>query len=161
MVLCLSDKFKILFVDMIQKKILAILFILLFNFAANAQSKDAILGKWLNASGDGQIMIYKNGDRYSGKLVWLKNPETDRGELKRDSKNPNPQQRNRPLMGIQILQNFIYLGDGIWEDGSIYDPKTGKTYSCKITMSNNDRLNIRGYVGVSLLGRTEIWQKVK
>ena len=146
---------------MIRKKITGIILILLFSFPVAAQNQDAIVGKWLNASGEGQVMIYKNGDKYSGKLIWLKNPETENGELKRDTRNPSPQQRKRPLIGIQILQDFIYLGKGVWEDGSIYDPKTGKTYSCKITMFNNDQLNIRGYVGVSLLGRTEIWRRVK
>ncbi|NEU08125.1 DUF2147 domain-containing protein [Flavihumibacter sp. R14] len=145
---------------MFRKKLLSILFIMHFGIAAFSQNKDAILGKWLNASGEGHIMIYRSGDKYSGKLVWLKNPENDKGQLKRDTRNPNPQQRTRPLMGIQILQNFVYLGDGVWEDGSIYDPKTGKTYSCKISMVDNNKLNIRGYVGVSLLGRTEAWQRV-
>jgi len=146
---------------MIRIKIAAVLIILLGSFTVVAQSKDAIVGKWLNASEEGQIMIYKTGDKYSGKLIWLKNPETEKGDVKRDIKNPNVQQRSRPLIGIQILQNFVYSRKGIWEDGSVYDPKTGKTYSCRISLVNNDRLSIRGYVGVSLLGRTEIWQRVR
>ena len=139
---------------------MSILLIMHFGLAAFSQNKDAILGKWLSASGEAQIMIYKSGDKYSGKLVWIKNPENEKGQLKRDTKNPNAQHRTRPLLGLQILQNFVYLGDGVWEDGSIYDPKTGKTYSCKISMVDNNKLNIRGYVGVSLLGRTEAWQRV-
>ena len=147
--------------EMNPKKISGLLFLLLSCFLASAQDKDAILGKWLNATGEGQILISKADDKFSGKLVWLKNPEDDKGQLKRDAKNPVPENRKRPLMGIQILQNFIYLGKGVWEEGSIYDPKTGKTYSCKITMTDKDQLNIRGYVGVSLLGRTEIWRRVR
>lgn len=138
-----------------------IFFLLILSLPGFAQDKDGLVGKWLNASGEGQIMIYKKGDRYAGRLFWMKEPLDEKNKPKRDSKNPNPAQKNRPLLGIEILNNFVYAGNGIWEEGSIYDPKTGKTYSCKITMVNNNKLNIRGYVGISLLGRTEIWQRVQ
>lgn len=146
---------------MIAKKISGIIFIMIFSVSAFSQNKDAILGKWLNASGQGQIIIYKTGEKYSGKLVWLKEPDGEDGKPKRDVKNPKPELKNRPLLGIQILQNFTYSGDGVWEDGSIYDPKTGKVYSCKISMVSSDELYIRGYVGISLLGRTEIWKRAQ
>ena len=132
-----------------------------FTLPVFAQNKDAILGKWLNASGEGQIMVFKKGDHYAGNLVWLKQPHTEKGQLKRDTKNPNPSFKNRPLLGTEILQGFSFSGNGVWEDGSIYDPKTGKTYSCKISMAGTDKLSIRGYVGISLLGRTEIWTRVE
>lgn len=105
-------------------------------------------------------MIYKSGNMYSGKLIWLKNKDDDKGQPKRDFRNPKPELRKRRILGIQILQNFVYQGDGVWEEGSVYDPKTGKTYSCKISMVSSDELYIRGYVGIALLGRTEIWQRV-
>ena len=138
-----------------------IFFLLILSLPGFAQDKDGLVGKWLNASGEGQIMIYKRGDRYAGRLFWMKEPLDENSKPKRDSKNPNTAHKNRPLLGVEILNNFVYAGNGIWEEGSIYDPKTGKTYSCKITMVNNNKLNIRGYVGISLLGRTEIWQRVQ
>lgn len=125
-----------------------------------AQKKDDILGKWVNPSGEGQIEIYKKGDKYFGKLVWIKEPNNSNGKPKTDEKNPNEGLRNKPVLGLEILKNFEF-NDGKWDDGTIYDPKSGKTYSCKLTLKNQNLLNIRGYIGVSLIGRTEVWKRVK
>jgi uncharacterized protein (DUF2147 family) len=146
---------------MYTKKIGIILFMLFLAAPVFSQGKDGLVGKWLNASGEAKIMIYKKGDKFAGRLFWMKEPFDQKGQPKKDSKNPNSAYRNRPLLGIEMLNNFVNTGEGIWEHGSIYDPKTGKTYSCKITMANNNELNIRGYVGISLLGRTELWQRVQ
>lgn len=137
-------------------------FLLLFmaiSFSGLAQNKDSILGRWLNASGEGQIEIYKRGDKYFGKLVWLKEPN-ENGKPKLDVKNPVESLRNRPKLGLEILKGFAFK-DETWTDGTIYDPKTGKTYSCNITLKQSDQLNIRGYIGISLIGRTEVWKRVK
>ena len=58
-----------------------------------------------------------------------------------------------------MLKNFVFDGDDEWSDGSIYDPKNGKTYKCYIKFDNPQMLKIRGYIGVSLLGRTTHWFK--
>jgi len=144
---------------MYARKIALLILILFSALPVVSQTKDAILGKWLNASGEGQILVYKTGDTYAGKLIWLKEVNNRDGQLKRDEKNPKSALKNRPLLGIELLQNFVYQKDGVWEDGSIYDPKTGKTYSCTISMISSDKLSVRGYVGISLLGRTETWQR--
>lgn len=126
---------------------------------------DAINGKWLNQEGTSQIQIFKatNGSfagKYYGKIVWLKEPLKN-GKPKVDDLNPKVAKQNIPLLGLQILKDFIYdADDKEWDDGSIYDPKNGKTYSCYMTMSGN-KLNVRGYVGVSLLGRTAVWTRVQ
>lgn len=126
-----------------------------------AQSKDILVGKWLTAKGDAHIQIYQSGGKYSGKIAWIKDPLDDKGKPELDKKNPDPALRNRPILGVEILQNFTYVGEGVWEDGNIYDPQTGKTYDCKISMMNKDKINVRGFVGISLLGRTETWSRVK
>jgi uncharacterized protein (DUF2147 family) len=128
--------------------------------SAFAQKKDDILGKWLNPSGEGQIEIYKKADKYSGKLVWIKDPNDDGGKPKLDIKNPTVSLRSRPVMGLEILKNFVFE-DGKWTDGTIYDPKTGKTYSCNLSLKENGQLNIRGYIGISIIGRSESWKRVK
>ncbi len=125
------------------------------------QGKDAIVGKWLNASGEGQIQITKRGDKFFGKLVYLKFPNDDAGKPKVDTKNPDESLRKRPLLNLEILKNFVYEGDQEYEDGTIYDPKSGKTYSCKMTLDGNNKLKVRGYVGISLIGRTEVWTRIK
>lgn len=144
----------------IKRSLILILF-LSITLPVLSQTADDVVAKWLNASGEGQIMIYKKGEKYFGRLTWLKEIRDEKGQIKRDSKNPDPSLRKRPLLGSEILNNFDYLGDGAWGNGTIYDPKTGKTYSCKITRLNNNQLSIRGYVGISLLGRTEIWKRVQ
>lgn len=138
-------------------------FILLFtaiSFAGFAQNKDAIIGKWINSSGEAHVDITKRGDKYFGKIVWLKDPKDEKGTVKTDVKNPDESLQSKPILGLEILKNFIFE-DGKWTDGKIYDPKSGKTYSCNMTMKGNDILNMRGYVGISLIGRSETWKRVR
>lgn len=125
-----------------------------------AQSADAILGKWLNSSGEANINIYKTGNKYNGKIVWLKTPNNEQGKAKTDIHNPDANLRGRALLGLEMLKGFSF-DDGEWVDGSIYDPKTGKTYSCKMTLKGNNKLSVRGYIGISLIGRTDVWTRVK
>ena len=121
-----------------------------------AQSKaDAILGEWLSAKKDSRVQIYKQGNQYAGKILW------GTGSDKKDSKNPDPSLRNRDLIGLSILNGFIFDGDDTWANGTIYDPREGKTYSCKMSLKSPDQLTIRGYIGISLFGRTENWTRVK
>jgi uncharacterized protein (DUF2147 family) len=126
---------------------------------------EAIVGKWLNQEGTSHIQIFKatNGSfagKYFGKIVWLKEPLKN-GKPKVDDLNPDPKKQAVPLLGLQILKNFVYdADDKEWEDGTIYDPKNGKTYSCNMTLDGNN-LNVRGYVGISMLGRTGVWTKVQ
>ncbi|MGN5956502.1 DUF2147 domain-containing protein [Sphingobacterium lactis] len=135
------------------KKLLMTLCALFIAVAVFAQA-DPILGKWENPSGEGRIEIYKKGDKFFGKLYWIK----DSG--KKDAKNPDPAQRNRNIQGLEILSNFKKESK-TYVDGTIYDPKSGKTYSCKMTLKGNDQLDIRGYIGISLLGRSETWKRIK
>ncbi|HEY4326151.1 MAG TPA: DUF2147 domain-containing protein [Mucilaginibacter sp.] len=130
-----------------------------FSIAASAQNADAILGKWLNPTGEGQVLIYKKENKYFGKLVWIKVPDRD-GKPKTDIHNPDKALQSRPELGLELLQNFTFKGDDVYGDGTIYDPKSGKTYSCKMTLNDNN-LKIRGYIGISLFGRTEVWTRVK
>ena len=139
-------------------------------FGANAVTSstaegDAIIGKWLNQEGTSHIQIFKatNGSfagKFYGKIVWLKEPLKN-GKPKVDDLNPNPAKRSVPLMNLQILKDFVYdADDKEWEDGTIYDPKNGKTYSCYMTLSGN-KLDVRGYVGISMIGRTSVWTRVQ
>ena len=129
-------------------------------FSGFSQTKDAVLGKWINSSKEAHIEIYKKSDRYFGKIVWMAAPKDEKGNTKTDLKNPQESLRSRPILGLEILTNFVY-DDGKWTDGKIYDPKSGKTYSCNISFTDKGDLNIRGYVGISLIGRTDVWKRVK
>lgn len=141
--------------------LLVLLCSLLHVTLVRAQNADAILGKWINPSSEGQIQIYKKGDLFYGKLAWLKFPNDETtNKPKLDKNNPDKSLQARPILGLEILKNFKFDGDDVYEDGNIYDPKNGKNYSCKMTLNGN-KLKIRGYIGISLLGRSEVWTRVK
>lgn len=116
-----------------------------------------IEGSWYSGSKDARIKIFKNGDKYFGIIDWLKNPKDENGLAKTDIHNPVEKERKKSLLGLLLLKNFEYK-NGEWTNGSIYDPKNGKEYSCTIKKAGNT-LQVRGYIGISLLGRTETWQK--
>ncbi len=137
-----------------------LLLLMTVSYATFAQKNEAILGKWVNPSGEANIDIYKKGDQYFGKIVWMKNPKDEKGAVKKDVNNPDASLKSRPILGMEMLKNFIY-DDGKWTDGKIYDPKSGKTYSCNITQKDANQISIRGFVGISLLGRSETWKRVK
>jgi uncharacterized protein (DUF2147 family) len=66
-----------------------------------------------------------------------------------------------PLKGYRLLKDFIYSGKDEWTEGTIYDPENGSLYSCVIKMKDNNTLDIRGYIGVKALGRTDVWKRLK
>lgn len=121
-------------------------------------AQDRIEGLWFNDIKDAKIQIYKANDgKFYGKIVWLKDP-TKAGKPKLDDKNPKKELQNQPIVGLLILKGFHKDGEVGYEDGTIYDPTNGKTYDCKMTYKGKT-LSIRGYVGISLFGRTTIWER--
>jgi len=141
------------------KKIVPVLMLLVSvvgTHVVKAQS-DKIEGVWLNEEKDAKIQIYKARDgKFYGKIVWLKDP-TENGKPKTDKKNPKDQMKTQPLVELVILKGFNMDGN-TYEDGTIYDPSNGKTYDCKMTYKGKT-LAIRGFIGLSLFGRTTIWER--
>jgi uncharacterized protein (DUF2147 family) len=133
---------------------------LLFSIAKVLIDANDIVDTWLNEEGTAKVRIFKatNG-KYYGKIIWLKEPNKD-GKPKVDDKNPDKTKNNEPIMGLQLLKGFEFdADDKEWNGGTIYDPKNGKTYSCIITKNGDKAIKVRGYIGVSLLGRTTVWTK--
>jgi uncharacterized protein (DUF2147 family) len=129
-------------------------------FAGNlfAQANpDAIVGIWFNEEKDAKIKVYKENGKFYGKIVWHK---TGDDISPYDENNPDPDLQTRKKLGLVILNDFVFDG-GQWEDGTIYDPKTGKTYSCIIKTKKDGALYVRGYIGISLIGRTTQWTKAE
>ena len=133
---------------------------------------DAIVGLWATdpegAGGQAHVEIFVDGDRYAGKIVWLVQPvypDDDEqgmaGQPKVDRENPDPGLRERPIIGLQMLEGFRYAGKGTWHKGTIYDPDNGKTYKSKLRLSEEGVLKVRGYIGFSFIGRTSIWTRVE
>jgi uncharacterized protein (DUF2147 family) len=120
---------------------------------------DDILGDWYTAENKTVVKIYKNkSDFYFGKITWLKNPNEENGKAKVDKENPDPKLRETPLLGLLILKSFKFDGDK-WSGGTIYDPENGKTYKCTMKLTDKNTLDVRGYIGVSAIGRTTTWKR--
>ena len=131
------------------------------SFEQQADPGDRLLGVWEPSNGRARVKIEKIGAKYYGKFVWLKEPiEPTTGQPKTDKNNPDPSMKNVPLKGYRMLKDFVYKGNNEWADGTIYDPLNGSTYSCTIKMTNANTLDIRGYIGVSALGRTDVWKRL-
>ncbi|TCJ12202.1 DUF2147 domain-containing protein [Flaviaesturariibacter flavus] len=131
--------------------------IVLFVFAVNAFAQDGqaapdkILGLYWSPKKDAKIEMYKKGDRYFGRTVWALHP-------RKDTENPDVRLRSRALVGLDLLTSFSFE-EGIYTNGQVYDPESGKTYSCKISFSGSN-IKVRGYVGFSLFGRTELFERI-
>jgi uncharacterized protein (DUF2147 family) len=150
--------------------IAAALLVISMSFAvpASAQGKpDKILGYYLTYDDEtgaekSQVQIYKDPNgKYYGKIVWLKEPNKN-GKPKVDDKNPDVKLQKRPVMGLEILKGFKYDKESNeWNDGSIYNPASGKTYNCYITFETETHVKIRGFIGASWmgLGKTAYWDK--
>lgn len=144
---------------------LAVIGLILTVGTACAAGPDDVLGVWVTEGAKGKVEISKCGEKYCGKLVFIKDAAYTKpadgpvGTVKTDRRNPDPARRNRPLLGMQIMEGFAATGDGVWEKGTIYDPESGKTYRCKMTLESPDHLKVRGFIGISLLGRSQVWTR--
>ncbi len=134
-------------------------FILMFSWISMAVcAQDITKGTWFNEEKSAKVQFYKQGDKLFGKIVWLEEPNKN-GKPRADEFNPDPKKKELPLMGLVFLKGFKQDGDKKWKDGEIYDPKNGKTYSSEMTLINPGQLNVRGYIGISLIGRTTKFTK--
>jgi uncharacterized protein (DUF2147 family) len=130
------------------------------SFMVHADDSDLVIGIWEPTDGRARIKIEKIGSKYYGRIIWLKEPNDPATQKpKLDRNNPDTSMRRAPIKGLRILKDFSYKGKKEWSGGTIYDPKNGKTYSCVINMKKDNEIDIRGYVGVKALGRTDTWKK--
>lgn len=133
--------------------ILSTLFGIITSIIAQTNTNaDKILGQYWSPKKDGKIEIYKTGRKYFGKFIWGKNP-------RKDTENPDEKLRSRELIGLTFLYNFSF-NNNYYVDGKIYDPESGKTFKCKMWLDNGN-LKARGFVGLSMLGRTETFVKIQ
>ena len=77
-----------------------------------------------------------------------------------DAKNPDPALRSRPLLGLTVLQDLRQTGEGIWEDGKIYNPDDGKEYQARMSIQEDGTLHVRAYVVLEVLGKTQVMTRV-
>jgi uncharacterized protein (DUF2147 family) len=127
-----------------------------FSGAFSGSENDAILGKWLTENGQAIFEFYRVGSEYRALLVPLKNPES------KDINNPIDSLKGRKLRGATIIYGLNYdEKKKQWLNGWIYNPQDGKTYHCFCALkTNRSEMLFRGYLGVKLLGQSQIWKRV-
>ena len=119
-----------------------------------------VVGKWKLDDGSAIVEVYKQGNAYNGKIVWLQEPTEPDGTPAVDSKNPDVKLRKRQLIGLNMLSGLTKNGSE-YTGGSIYDPGNGKTYNCSMKVEG-DVLKVRGSLDKKgLIGRTMDWYRVK
>ncbi|MGD0585273.1 MAG: DUF2147 domain-containing protein [Oryzomonas sp.] len=149
------------------RKRMLLLFTLLLMTAttAFAAGPDGILGIWRTEREESKVEIARCGDKICGTIVWLKNPtysdsrEGLVGTPLIDRKNIDPALRSRTVLGMRILEGFTAMDETTWGNGTCYDPKSGKTYRGKMHLLTPDRLELRGYIGIPLFGRSAVWTR--
>jgi uncharacterized protein (DUF2147 family) len=138
-------------------------FVLALAFGAtSAVCSTGVTGTWLVENEEARVEIAPCGEKLCGTIVWMRYPQTEDGVVKRDIHNPDRSLRERTVVGLRILTGLPGNPDdeGVYRGGSIYDPKTGRTYRCWMSQESDDVLRIRGFFGISLLGRTTRWTRV-
>ena len=131
-----------------------------FSGTTAAANEPTIEGKWLTAKKDGWIEIQLKDNGPVGIIAGSPDDPDHKKPQRKDSENPDPALRDRSLLGMTIMQGFTADGSGKWKSGKIYDPDSGKTYRAKLTLVDANTVKLRGYLGVSLFGRTETWTRV-
>jgi len=144
-----------------QKQGFFFLLLLVFTLTSLVQ-KEAVtpVGTWTNADKQAKFEIYECGSKLCGKIAWMQEP-TRNGKPKVDLNNPDESLKNRPIMGMVFMKNFEQDEKDKWDNGTIYDPQSGKTYSCYMKLLDKNKLEVKGYIGVSLIGRSQVWTRIQ
>jgi uncharacterized protein (DUF2147 family) len=123
--------------------------------AADAASP---IGLWRGA--DATFEMSESEGKLSAKIVGLSEPKTTDGKEKSDIFNPDPRKRNHPIIGLVFISGLTKKSATRWENGTVYDPTCGKTYSCFIELQGPDQIMLRGFIGDAAIGRNYIWTRV-
>ena len=130
-------------------------------FAGGARA-DPPLGMWLTGSGKSLVTVYPcedDNDKLCGKIVWLRKPTFEDGTPRLDIHNDDESLRDRPLIGIQVLWDMEDQGDGEWDDGEIYNPEDGDTYSAEMEEIDEKTMEVSGCFFI--ICKTQTWKRVK
>jgi uncharacterized protein (DUF2147 family) len=128
--------------------------------AGRALAADPAEGEWLVQDGEAKVRIAPcpgRADRLCGVVVWLKAPRDETGQPKHDVHNPDASLRSRPIIGLQLIRDFNATGEGRWDGGKIYDPKTGRTYAAKLRVAGDGALKVDGCV--MMFCQTQTWTR--
>lgn len=143
------------------RKLSISLFAMIITLVVNGQNKK-ITGVWWNEEKTSRVEIYEENGKLFGKVVWLSNDKNPNGTSPRvDYLNPDEKLKKQRLIGSRILKNLTWdADDNEWNNGEIYDPKSGKTYSCYAELQKDGKLFLKGYVlGMTFLGKSTLWTR--
>src|SRR5215510_12846687 len=119
-------------------------------------------GLWLVAEKDAHVRIGEFHGVRAGRIVWVRDSLDATGKLRRDRKNPDPTLRDRLMRDLVIVKDLVPTSaDSAHWKAKVYDPRNGHTYSATLSMEGPDQLKLRGYVALSLFGRTAHWTRVR
>ena len=147
------------------KILIPFMIVLLAATIACGAGPNDILGIWKTEGDESKVEIYRCGEKICGRIIWLKNPlYTDSrdgavGTPIIDRYNSDPALRKRLVLGLRIMEGFTEQSVTPWGNGTLYDPKSGNTYRGKIHQTAPDRLELRGYIGIPLFGRSSVWTR--
>lgn len=143
------------------KKLALLLFLGIYAMATYAQEADKIVGIWWNDEKTTKIEVEKKDGKYIGTIVYMIPEKYENGAPPKDDENPDESLRDRSVVGIQILNGFIYNAKKKeWKEGSIYDPKSGKTYDCYAWLEKDNLLKLKGFVaGIRWMGKSSEWYR--
>jgi uncharacterized protein (DUF2147 family) len=127
--------------------------------AVAAADEPSPFGRWLTEDRQGVVETYPCGRELCGKVVWEAVPVAKDGAPTRDAMNPDPSRRGKPICNLQVMSGFKAKSPAEWVEGSIYEPQTGKTYSAELTLGDGPTMKLRGYVGIPLFGKSQVWTR--
>lgn len=135
---------------------LAVFFLIIFNIQGQS-----VIGKWKNIDDETNkpksvVEIYEKSGKIYGRVVEI----FDANKRNKVCEDCSGEDRNKPILGITVIKGLKKDGNE-YNGGQILDPNNGKLYKCFITLEGNDKLKVRGFIGISLLGRTQYWYRVK
>ena len=140
------------------KKLLCTLLFVFGGFFLFAQNADAIVGTYVNPNGQSHLEYFKSGNTYSGKIVWLSEPNDANGKPRKDVKNPDKSLRDRPVMGLVTVTGLKFDGKDTYTDGKAYRVAQGDEVKMKIKVNSDGTLSVTGSKGI--FSKTQIWKKV-
>ncbi len=134
--------------------------IFLISIGTSAQSQ-SVIGKWKTIDDEtgrpiSIVEVFEKNHKVYGKVLEILNP----ANRNRVCEKCSGEDSNKPILGLTVIKGLTKVGDE-YTKGKILDPKNGKLYSCYITLENQDKLKVRGYIGISLFGRTQYWYRIK
>lgn len=137
-----------------------VLVVLCVGARAVAPTASDVSGIWLVEDGEARVEVGPCGDGLCGTVVWMREPYDENGNEKIDIFNPDEKLRDRKIVGLRMMEVFPKKGKLGWK-GTIYDANTGHTYRCTVELKTENRIKLRGYIGISLFGRTTYWTRVE